>query len=262
MLEYHDLLPVAVAAAKRAGTFIRQATRPRDPASWSQKGISDFVTEVDLESERIITDYLLQQVPDSAVRGEEFTPEENAAELVWVVDPLDGTTNYLHGYPAYAVSIAAVMDGSPRVGVVLDVSRDLTYTAVADDGAWQGDVRLRVSSLTDPGAALIGTGFPFKVPDRLPRYVEQFTVLLRHTSGIRRAGSAALDLVDLALGRFDGFWELQLAPWDIAAGTILVREAGGVVTDADGSHDVVKHGPIVDGNPVMHGWLMERLAAR
>ena len=247
VLEYHDLLPVAVAAAERAAAFIRQATRPQDPASWRQKGISDFVTEVDLESERIITDYLLQQVPDSAVRGEEFTPEEKAAELVWVVDPLDGTTNYLHGYPAYAVSIAAVMDGSPKVGVVLDVSRDLTYTAVADDGAWQGDVRLRVSGVTDPGAALIGTGFPFKVPDRLPQYIEQFTVLLRHTSGIRRAGSAALDLVDLALGRFDGFWELQLAPWDVAAGTILVREAGGVVTDTDGSHDVVKHGSIVAG---------------
>ncbi len=362
VLEYHDLLPVAVAAAERAAAFIRQATRPRDPASWGQKGISDFVTEVDLESERIITDYLLQQVPDSAVRGEEFTPEENAADLVWVVDPLDGTTNYLHGYPAYAVSIAAVMDGSPKVGVVLDVSRDLTYTAVADDGAWQGDVRLRVSGVTDPGAALIGTGFPFKVPDsavrgeeftpeekaaelvwvvdpldgttnylhgypayavsiaavtdgspkvgvvldvcrdltytavaadgawqgdvrlrvsdvtdpataligtgfpfkvpdRLPQYIEQFAVLLRHTSGIRRAGSAALDLVDLALGRFDGFWELQLAPWDVAAGTLLVREAGGVVTDSDGSHDVIKHGSIVAGNPVMHDWLLASLRA-
>ena len=198
VLEYHDLLTVAVAAAKRAAAFIRQATRPRDPASWSQKGISDFVTEVDLESERIIADYLLQQVPDSAVRGEEFTPEDNAAEMVWVVDPLDGTTNYLHGYPAYAVSIAAVIDGSPKVGVVLDVSRDLTYTAVADDGAWQGDVRLRVSDVTDPGAALIGTGFPFKVPDRLPQYIEQFTALLRHTSGIRRAGSRRLRTQALA----------------------------------------------------------------
>ncbi len=261
MLEYHDLLRVAVAAAERAAVFIRQATRPRDPTSWGQKGISDFVTEVDRESERIITDYLLQQVPDSAVRGEEFTPEENAAELVWVVDPLDGTTNYLHGYPAYAVSIAAVMDGSPKVGVVLDICRKLTYTAVAEGGAWQGDVRLRVSTVTDPDAALIGTGFPFKVPDRLPQYMEQFTVLLHHTSGIRRAGSAALDLVDLALGRFDGFWELQLAPWDAAAGTILVREAGGVVTDTDGSHDVVKHGSIVAGNPVIHEWLLARLRA-
>ena len=261
MLEYHDLLPVAVTAAERAAAFIRDTIRPLDPAEWSRKGVSDFVTEVDRESERIVTHYLLERVPESAVRGEEFTPEANTAELVWVVDPLDGTTNYLHGYPAYAVSIAAVMDGGPKVGVVVDVSREQTYTAVADGGAWQGDARLQVSTVDDPTVALIGTGFPFKAPDRLPEYLEQFAALLRDTSGIRRAGSAALDLVDLALGRFDGFWELQLAPWDVAAGTLLVREAGGIVTDIAGSHDVIKHGSIVAGNPVMHGWLMERLAA-
>ncbi len=261
VLEYHDLLAVAVTAARRAAAFIRQATRPPDPASWGRKGVSDFVTEVDRESERIIAAYLLEQVPNSAVRGEEFTPDEHPAELVWVVDPLDGTTNYLHDYPAYAVSIAAVAGGVPTIGVVLDVSRNQTYTAVADGGAWQGDQQLRVSTVNDPSTSLIGTGFPFKVPDRLPEYLDQFASLLRDTAGIRRAGSTALDLVDVALGRFDGFWELQLAPWDVAAGALLVREAGGVVTDIDGSHDVIKHGSIVAGNPAMHDWLLERLAA-
>ena len=259
VLEYQDLLPVAVAAAERGAEFIRGAQRPTDPAAWTRKGPSDFVTEVDTTAERLITDYLKQQIPDSQVRGEELNPECDPESLVWIVDPLDGTTNYLHSYPAYAVSIAAVRDKQPLVGVVVDVPRRLTYTAVQGQGSWLAGSRLQVSSVADPAAALIGTGFPFKTPALLERYLVQFVSIMRETSGIRRAGSAALDLVDLALGRFEGFWELELAPWDVAAGTLLVREAGGIVTDVNGCDEVIKHGSIVAGNAPIHEWLLNRL---
>lgn len=261
VLEYHNLLSIAVSAAQRAAAFVRGAKRPSDPTTWGHKGLNDFVTEIDRESERLVTEHLLERAPGSRVCGEELSPDADSDGLLWVVDPLDGTTNYLHGYPAYAVSIAAVQHRVPQVGVVVDIARDLTYTAVADGGAWQGKNRLQVSPTADPAAALVGTGFPFRAPPLLPRYLEQLSALMHETSGIRRAGSAALDLVDVALGRFDGFWELQLAPWDVAAGTLLVREAGGVVTDTDGSQDVIKHGSIVAGNPKMHEWLLNKLEA-
>jgi glutamate formiminotransferase len=222
--------------------------RPSNPAEWGLKGVADFFTEVDRESERAIVETLLDATPDATVMGEELTPSAERAPLVWVVDPVDGTTNYLHAYPAYAVSIAAVTDGALAVGVVIDVERDLLYHATAGGGAWCGDRRIQVSGVTDPKRALIGTGFPFKVPQLLPRYLRHFTTILTATSGLRRAGSAALDLIDVGLGRFDGFWELHLAPWDVAAGTLFVREAGGVVTDDTGNDDVIHHGPIVAGN--------------
>ncbi len=260
MGKHRDLLDVATAAAERGATTIRTMTRPADPARWDLKGAADFVTAVDREAERVIVEALLAATPDSTVLGEELSPSTDATDpLVWVVDPLDGTTNYLHGYPAYAVSVAALVDGELTVGVVLDVERGLTYRAAAGGGAWCGEQRLRVSTVSDPARALIGTGFPFKAVELLPRYLRQFTTLLAATSGIRRAGSAALDLVDVALGRFDGFWELHLAPWDVAAGTLIVREAGGVVTDEAMLPDVVRHGPIVAGNPMIHRWLADVL---
>lgn len=259
MPQYQDLLHLAVAAAARAGTFIRDAQRPRDPSAWARKGTSDFVTQIDRGAEDLITDHLTTHGPPASVMGEERSPDATTSGLHWVVDPLDGTTNYLHGYPAYAVSIAAVENGRPIVGVVLDVAREVTYTAARGAGAWLGREQLRVSTTAEPRDALIGTGFPFKHLDLLPKYQRQFDVVLRATSGIRRAGSAALDLVDVACGRFDGFWELQLAPWDVAAGTLIVREAGGLVTNAQGSTDVITHGSIVAGNPTMHRWLLECL---
>ena len=262
MLENHDLLPIAVDAAEEAAEFIRQAQRPKNPTSWTRKGDHDFVTDIDRTAERLIATHLTTRVPDSTVRGEELSPESLGDDLIWVVDPLDGTTNYLHGYPMYAVSVAAVHHGVPRVGVVVDVAGRHTYTAVQGEGASLDGRPLRVSQLDDPSAALIGTGFPFKAPELLERYLTQFATVMRQTSGVRRAGAAALDLVDVALGRFDGFWELDLAPWDVAAGTLLVREAGGIVSDTDGSENVIKHGSIVAGNPAIYRWLMQQLRAR
>jgi myo-inositol-1(or 4)-monophosphatase len=256
---YQDLVDVAQAAAEEAAAFIRSVDRPRDPGSWSAKGLNDFVTHVDETAEALIAEHLTRAFPKSTVLGEELSPEAHSSELLWVVDPLDGTTNYLHGYPAYAVSIAATTAGAPLAGVVVDVDGRTTYTATEGGGAWCDGEQLSVSPNADPAAALVGTGFPFKRLETLPRYLRQFTRILSSTSGVRRAGAAALDLVDVARGRFDGFWELSLAPWDVAAGTLLVRESGGLVTTIDGSHDVIAHGTIVAGNPALHAWLLETL---
>jgi myo-inositol-1(or 4)-monophosphatase len=259
--EARDLLSTAVAAAQRAAKYIRSAEHPAGPGAWDLKGVSDFVTQVDRDSEAIITETLLSRFPDSTVVGEELAPgmENIQRGLSWVVDPLDGTTNFLHSYPVYAVSVAALQGGQLMAGVVLDVHRDHVYTASAGGGAWFCENRLNVSSIAEPRNALIGTGFPFKGLDLLPSYLRQLGDILQCTSGIRRAGSAALDLVDVALGRFDGFWELSLAPWDVAAGTLLVREAGGLATDMNGNDDVVRQGSVVAGNPAIHRWLLERL---
>jgi myo-inositol-1(or 4)-monophosphatase len=256
----HDLLHLALSAAQRGAAFVRQAGRPADPAVWGRKARHDFVTAVDQGAERQIAETLLAGEPGSVIMGEELSPGPATGDLVWVVDPLDGTTNYLHGYPQYAVSIAALVNGNLAVGVVADIAREISYHAVAGAGAWCGDAKIAVSPIVEPDVSLIGTGFPFRTPALIPRYLRQFSAVMASVSGIRRAGAAALDLVDVALGRFEGFWELSLAPWDMAAGTLIIREAGGVVTDTDGSPDLVKHGSIVAGNASIQGWLRSLVA--
>jgi len=257
--QYRHLLALAERAARRGAEHVRTQTRPEHPSDWDLKGMADYVTSVDRDTERLITDTLLDGEPDSVVMGEELSPAVTRGSLVWVVDPLDGTTNYLHGYPAYGVSVAAVADGTPVVGVVVDVTRDVIYRGSRGGGAWCGETRLSVSAVHDPSHALIGTGFPFKALDQLPVYLRQLGMLLRTTGGVRRAGAASLDMVDIARGAFDGFWELHLAPWDIAAGAVLVREAGGRITGLDGDDDVIRHGGFVAGNPVIHEWLLAAL---
>lgn len=255
MSDYQDLLHLAERAARRAAEHVRSVERPA-ASGWQLKGKSDFVTRVDLETEEIISEILSAGAPGSTVMGEELSPEIREADVLWVVDPVDGTTNFLHDYPAVGVSIGALVNGEPAVGVVADVTRGEMYHAVKGGGAWHGERRLEVSSVEDPANALIGTGYPFKHPDLLPAYLRQFTEILTSTSGIRRAGAASLDFVDIALGRFDGFWELYLAPWDVAAGALIVREAGGRVTDLDWSRETLRHGAFVAGNPAIHTWLM------
>jgi myo-inositol-1(or 4)-monophosphatase len=250
---------LAERAARRAAEHVRGVERPAADA-WQLKGKSDFVTQVDRETEELIGEILTQGAPGSTVMGEELSPEIREAELLWVVDPVDGTTNFLHDYPAVGVSIAALVSGDAVVGVVADVTRNEMYHAVKGGGAWHGERRLAVSRVDDPANALIGTGYPFKHPHLLPAYLRQFTEILTRTSGIRRAGAASLDFVDIALGRFDGFWELYLAPWDVAAGALIVREAGGRVTDLDWSSETLRHGAFVAGNPAIHAWLMEVVA--
>jgi myo-inositol-1(or 4)-monophosphatase len=258
--EPERLARLAERAAARAGGYLLDVRRP-DPAEWTVKGHHDFVTDVDRTAERLIMQDLLAAEPDSRILGEELSPDGIDLEgLVWVVDPLDGTTNYLHGYPWWSVSIAAVRNGDVIAGTVFHVPAHRRYTAWLGGGAWCGSERLHVSPVTDPGQALIGTGFPFKTPDDLPDYLAQCARIFPATAGVRRAGSAAIDLATVAAGQFDGFWELTLAPWDTAAGIILVREAGGVITDLRGEPARVGHGGVIAGNPAMHAWLMKRVA--
>jgi myo-inositol-1(or 4)-monophosphatase len=217
-----QLLAAAQLAADRAAAYLLREEGRRGPDQWSEKGRADFVTEVDRESERLIAETLLAAAPGSAVVGEELTPASAAAAtregLAWVVDPLDGTTNYLHGFPFYAVSIGAVLDGEPVAGVVHHVSRNVRYHAVAGGGAFQNGTPIHVWTVTQPRQTLIGTGFPYRYfAEELPRYQAQFAAVVEQSGGLRRPGSAALDLCYVAAGVFDGFWELKLAPWDVAA---------------------------------------------
>jgi myo-inositol-1(or 4)-monophosphatase len=259
MLSSLDLLDRARSAAVRAAGFLRQVERPADPGAWVVKGSRDFVTEVDRTAERLISEVLLAGDSRARVVGEELSPELKTDGLVWVVDPLDGTTNFLHDYPAFAVSIAATVDGVLQAAVVHHVPHDQVFWATRGGGAWCGDRRLRVSPIESPGHALIGTGFPFKDLGGLDRYQGEFARVAARTSGIRRAGSAAIDLADVAAGRFEGFWEQRLSAWDVAAGVLLIREAGGVVTDYEGRDLGIAHGPVVAGNPAIHRWLLETL---
>jgi myo-inositol-1(or 4)-monophosphatase len=220
------------------------------------KGRRDFVTEVDRTAEAIIRNVLQNGSRDTRIIGEELSPDIVTEGLVWVVDPLDGTTNFLHGYPSYAVSIAAAMNGVLEAAVVHHVPRNETYHATRNGGAWMGKRRLQVSRINDPEYALIATGFPFRDLTGLDEYQKQFGRIAAGTSGIRRPGAAALDLADVAAGRFDGFWEQHLSAWDIAAGCLLIREAGGVVTDFGGRNVGIEHSGVVAGNPDMHQWLL------
>jgi len=259
-----ELLTIAQRAGERAAAYIRSVTGTlgapvRGGVAALDKGRHDWVTEVDRESERLIAEVLHAATPGSHLMGEEGSPGFRQEGLVWIVDPLDGTTNFVHGYPQYAVSIAAARDGVLEAAVVVDITRECCYGAVRGRGAWCAGTRLQVSPTAEPGRALLGTGFPFKHLDRLEEYLSQFRGLLPATSGIRRTGAAALDLADVALGRLDGFWELMLAPWDLAAGLLLVREAGGVATDLAGRVIGAEHTGVVAGNPAIHGWLLSAL---
>jgi myo-inositol-1(or 4)-monophosphatase len=260
MVSALNLLQLAQTAAELAASYIRGVERPAGPGTWTLKGAKDFVTEVDRTAEQIIADVLLRAEPGSRIVGEELSPNVVRDGLVWVVDPLDGTTNFLHDFSSYAVSIAASVDGVLEAGVVWNITRNEGYTAGRDQGAWLGERRLRVSTIGEPEFALIGTGFPFKDASRLPEYQLQFGRVAASTSGIRRPGAAALDLADVAAGRFDGFWEQQLSAWDIAAGTLLIREAGGVITDFSGRNIGIEHTGVVAGNPAIHEWLLELFA--
>ena len=245
-------------AARRGAAVIRDATAQREKLVWESKGRSDFVSEVDKASEREIVAVIKARLPDAIILGEELSPTAVAGKgTVVIADPLDGTTNFLHGYPEYSVSIAIARDGVLCAGVVLNVPRGDEFTAVRGGGAFLDGQRIHVSNLREPGRALIGTGFPFKSLDLMPRYLEQFDLVMRGTAGIRRAGSAALDLSNVACGRFDAFWELVLAPWDVAAGMLVVQEAGGIVTDLAGNPAQVNAGSFVAGNPAMHAWLLQ-----
>lgn len=256
-------LAVAVVAARRASKLIQESVSGIGDLEWVEKASADFVTEVDRGAEAAITKAVRLEFPDAVIIGEELTPDTVTSDdvLTFIVDPLDGTTNFLHGFPHYAISIGVMHRTELIAAVVQNVPRGDIFTARAGYGTKLNDKPVTVSSIDSTSRALIGTGFPFKNLDLLDAYARQFVEVTRQASGIRRAGSAALDLADVACGRFDGFWELMLAPWDVAAGILLIREAGGIVTDTAGRHAPVAQGPIVAGNPVIHPWLLQTVQA-
>ncbi len=253
----------AVAAAATAADFIAHEARTHRAIAWEAKSATDFVSHVDLGAEERIRDALLSRVPGLRIVGEELSNDGNPeAGLVAIVDPLDGTTNFLHGFPNYGVSICIALDGVPQAAVIHDVARGGVYTATAGDGAFVDGQRMHVSTIAEPARALIGTGFPFRDVSYADRYLGMMRRLMPATAGMRRAGSAALDLTDVANGRFDGFWELWLNPWDLAAGVLLVREAGGRVTDLEGRDARLIGGTIVASNGVLHDWFLDILNDR
>lgn len=256
-----ELLATCVAAAVGAGDIIRRFAVDPSKILWEEKSPVDFVTEVDRAAEESIAKLVRERHPGAVVIAEEMSAEATVGvDLTFVADPLDGTTNFLHGCPHYAVSIAAVVAGEPVAGVVLNVPTGELFTATSGGGARRGGQPIRVSATSVPARSLLATGFPFKDHTQITPYLKGFEAVVRETSGVRRAGAAALDLADVACGRFDAFWELYLAPWDMAAGALLIREAGGLITDLDGSPATVAHGAIVAGNPAMHAWLLQTLS--
>lgn len=245
------MLNIAIRAARNAGGLIQQSADKVDQLTIDFKSKNDFVTQVDRLVEQEIIQVINYAYPDHSILAEE-SGEKKGNDYVWVIDPLDGTTNFLHGYPQYAVSIALKNKGKTEVGVVYDPLRDELFTAEKGGGAMLNNRRLRVTKKARLTTALLGTGFPFKYPQHLDAYMDMFKALTLTTAGIRRGGSAALDLAYLAAGRLDGFWEIGLKEWDIAAGILLVQEAGGVVTDFNFRDNYLASGNIIAGNPKMH----------
>jgi myo-inositol-1(or 4)-monophosphatase len=255
------LRDVAVAAADGAAAVIRAHGGSGPTVEWQRKGHADYLSVVDTAAEERIREIVANALPDARVIGEELTPGDVAGSgITFVVDPLDGTTNFLHDYPEFAVSVAALIDREIVVGVVVNVPIRARYVGVAGRGATVDGHPLRVSVISEPARALIGTGFPFKYPDQIERYVRELPTIMRATAGIRRAGAAALDLCAVASGRFDAFWEHSLEPWDFAAGALLIREAGGVITDLRGNALPLARSGALAGNPWMHEWMLNALS--
>lgn len=242
------MLNIAVRAARSAGNLIVRYLDRLDTLSVTSKKRNDFVSEVDRLAEDEIIRILRKAYPNHGILAEE-TGAHEGDEYVWVIDPLDGTTNFLHGFPQFAVSIALKHRGRIEQAVVYDPLRQELFTASRGAGALLNGRRVRVSKLPGLEGALIGTGFPFKMQQHLDTYLAMFKSLFPETAGIRRAGSAALDLAYVAAGRLDGFWEIGLSEWDMAAGVLLVQEAGGLVGDFSGGHDFLATGNVIAGNP-------------
>lgn len=255
----HPTLNIAVKAARRAGGIINRATRDLDLVKVSAKRDKDFVTEVDHAAEEAIIRVLRDAYPEHAILAEE-SGSSGESDYLWIIDPLDGTTNFIHGFPQFAVSIALSHKGILTHGVIYDPTRNELFTASRGGGAFLNDRRIRVSRRLKLDEALIGTGFPFRVFNHADAYLGMFRDLMQRTAGIRRPGAAALDLAYVAAGRLDGFWEIGLSPWDMAAGALLIAEAGGLVGDLSGEADYLQTGNIVGGNPKVFGQLLQTIA--
>ncbi len=254
----HATVNMAVRAARAAGDVIVRNLDRLDRVQVDNKGRNDFVSDVDRMAEEQIIHILRRAYPDHAILGEE-SGSHGEADFEWVIDPLDGTTNFLHGFPHYAVSIALRHRGRLESGVIYDPLRQELFTARRGAGCQLDGRRLRVTRAKTIDGALLGTGFPFKNQQLLNPYLDMFRDVSGRASDLRRAGSAALDLAYVAAGRLDGFWELGLQPWDMAAGALMVKEAGGLVGDVTGGENHMQTGHIVAGNPKLFADLLRTI---
>ena len=252
------MLNIAVKAARRAGGIIGRASQNLDVLTIKHKSLNDLVSEVDRVSEEAIIDVIKSAYPEHAILAEE-SGASGDSEYVWVIDPLDGTTNFLHGFPQYCVSIGLLHKGVPTQGVIFDPTRNDLYTASRGRGAYLNDKRLRVSRRDKLIDSLIGTGFPFRMFEYLDAYNAMLKDMMTKCAGVRRPGSAALDLAAVAAGRFDGFWEIGLSPWDMAAGVLMITESGGLVGDFEGNDKFMERGQIVAGNPKIFSQILHVL---
>ena len=251
----HALLNVAVMAARSAGNSLVRQLNQLDKLNVQRKGHHDYVSEADHKAEQITIETIHKHYPEHAILAEE-SGVQGDSDTVWIIDPLDGTTNFLHGFPVFAVSIGVQIKGRVEHGVIYDPMRQELYTASRGQGAQLDGRRIRVSKQHDLELSLIGTGFPFRQGNRdLGPYMAMLEKVLKHTSGVRRPGAAALDLAYVAAGRLDAFFETGLSPWDLAAGSLIIREAGGIVSGIDGSEDYLDTGHILAGTPKIYSAL-------
>jgi len=257
----HPMLNVAVKAARYAGSIINRAALDVEAVRISQKQVNDFVTEVDHASEKAIIETLLTAYPDHGILAEESGSQHGArgADCVWIIDPLDGTTNFIHGFPVYCVSIALAVRGKVEQAVIYDPSRNDLFTATKGRGAYLNERRIRVSKRTRLQECLISTGFPFRKGDNFNAYLQMMGDVMQRTAGLRRPGAAALDLAYVAAGYSDGFFETGLQPWDVAAGSLLVTEAGGLVGNFTGEADFLEQKECLAGTPRVYGQLVSIL---
>lgn len=258
----HPMLNIAIKAARTAGGIINRASMDLDLLKINTKAPNDFVTEVDQAAEAAIIETLLTAYPGHGILAEESGREHGSrhSDFVWIIDPLDGTTNFIHGFPVYCVSIALSFRGKIEQAVVYDPTRNDLFMASKGRGAYLNDKRLRVSKRTRLSDSLIGTGFPFRKGDNFQRYLKMFEAVMPHCAGLRRPGSAALDLCYVAAGNYDGFFETGLSPWDIAAGSLIITEAGGLIGNFTGESDFLHQREVVAGNPKIYGQLVKLLS--
>lgn len=254
----HPMLNIAIRAARAAGNIIVRASDRIDRLDIIIKADNDFVTQIDQQAEKEIITILKNAYPDHSFLAEE-SGRHDGNEYQWIIDPLDGTTNFLHGFPQYAVSIALKHRERLDQAVVYDPLRQELFTASRGAGAHLNDRRIRVSNRSSLEGALLGTGFPFKQQHHLQTYLQTLEALFPMTAGIRRPGSAALDLAYVAAGRLDGFWEIGLSTWDMAAGVLLILEAGGLVSDFSGDNQYLETGNIVAANPKVFKAMLQKI---
>lgn len=254
----HPMLNIAVRAARKAGDIIIRACDQIDSLTITSKSPNDFVSEIDQRAERAIIQTLHKAYPDHAMLAEE-SGNQGENEYEWIIDPLDGTTNFLHGFPQYAVSIALRHKTTLQIAVVYDPFKQELFTASRGEGAQLNGKRIRVANRRTLEGALLGTGIPFSDVDLLETHLKTIRALIPGTAGVRRAGSAALDLAYVAAGRLDGFWEFNLNPWDMAAGILLIEEAGGLVGDLQGGFDYMKSGNVLAANPRIFKQMLQLL---